>query len=146
MRAQMEEHRKNPVCASCHSRMDPLGFALENFDATGKFRTVDDSMSPIDTSGSFPDGTKFSNLTQFRAALASHPDRFAASLTERLLTYALGRGLEYYDMPVVRTITGDAARSDYRFSSLILGIVKSVPFQMRRSLEPPPTTVAAVRP
>ena len=146
MRERMASHRANPTCAGCHSLIDPIGFALENFDPTGKWRAVDASASLIDASGSFPDGTQFGNLTQFRAALVSQPERFVASLTERLLTYALGRGLESFDMPVVRAVTRDAADKDYQFSSLILGIVQSVPFQMRSFSVPSPSDIVAVRP
>ena len=143
MRERMAAHRKNPVCAGCHTMIDPMGFALENFDPIGRWRTVDDSMSPLDASGSFPDGTKFDGLKGFRAVLASRPERFVGALAEKLLTYALGRGLEYYDMPAVRTITRAAGRGDYRVSALILGIAKSVPFQTRRSLAPAASLSAA---
>ncbi len=146
MRERMAAHRANPVCAGCHSMLDPAGFALENFDSVGQWRTVDESEAPIDASGSLPDGTKFGDLTQFRAALIRRPERFVSALTEKLLTYALGRGLEYYDMPAVRTITRQAARGDYRFSSLVAGIVQSVPFQRRRLPTPAASTIAAVRP
>ena len=133
IREKMAAHRENPVCAGCHSMIDPVGFALENFDQTGRWRVIDPSMTPIDVSGSLPDGTAFTSLTEFRAALLDPPDRFARAVTERLLTYALGRGLEYYDMPSVRAITRAAADDGYRLSALIVGIAKSVPFQMRRS-------------
>ena len=133
MREKMAAHRENPVCAGCHSMIDPVGFALENFDQTGRWRDGDPSMAPLDVSGSLPDGTAFTNLTEFRAALLSPPERFAGAVTEKLLTYALGRGLEYYDMPAVRAITRAAADDGYQLSSLIVGIAKSVPFQMRRS-------------
>ena len=133
IREKMAAHRENPVCAGCHSMIDPVGFALENFDQTGRWRVIDPSMTPIDVSGSLPDGTAFTSLTEFRAALLDPPDRFARAVTGRLLTYALGRGLEYYDMPSVRTITRAAADDGYRLSALIVGIAKSVPFQMRRS-------------
>ena len=136
IRERMAAHRSNPVCAGCHAIIDPMGFALENFDPVGRWRDVDESMKAVDASGSFPDGAKFNNLGAFRAVLANQPDRFAAALTEKLMIYALGRGLEFYDMPAIRTVVRDAGRSDYRFSALILGIVKSVPFQMRRSLAP----------
>jgi hypothetical protein len=129
MRARMETHRKNPMCAACHARMDPLGFALENFNAIGKWRTTEGG-SPIDSTGAFPDGTKINNAAEFRQVLLGHRDEFIRTFTEKLLTYALGRGVEYYDMPAVRTIVRDAAPSDYRWSSVILGVVKSAPFQM----------------
>lgn len=134
MRAQMEEHRKNPVCAACHKVMDPLGFSLENFDATGKWRATDGG-SPIDNSGVAPDGFKLNGPTTLRKYLLSHPDQFANTVTTKLLTYALGRGVEYYDAPAIRKIMNDAATGNYKWSSLVLGVVKSAPFQMRRSRE-----------
>jgi mono/diheme cytochrome c family protein len=134
MRERMEEHRQNAICATCHQRMDPLGFALENFDAIGKWRTAEGS-SPIDASGVLPDGTKFSGPDDFRTALVAHRDEFVRTFTERLLTYALGRAVAHYDMPALRTIMREAAPSEYRWSSLILGIVKSRPFQMRAAPE-----------
>jgi hypothetical protein len=140
VRELMAQHRSNPVCATCHSMIDPAGFALENFDATGRWRKVDEAGMPIDASGVLPDGTKFSGLQAFQAALASHPDRFARTLVEKLLTYALGRGLEAYDMSAVRAITAEAASSDYRSAAIVLGIVKSLPFQMRRASAPAPAT------
>jgi hypothetical protein len=99
----------------------------------GKWRDVDEAFKPVDPSGALPNGTKFSDLAGFRAALLSHPERFVNNVTEKLLTFALGRGLEYYDMPAVRQIVSDASADDFRFASLIVGIVKSTPFQMRRS-------------
>src|SRR6185369_7432283 len=132
LRERMESHRKNPVCASCHNAIDPLGFALENFDAVGRFRTSDHGAS-INASGALVDGTKFDGPVLFRQALASQRDAFLNTLTERLLTYALGRGVEYFDMPAVRQIVRGAGTSDYRWSALVLGIVKSTPFQMRRA-------------
>jgi hypothetical protein len=128
MRERMAQHRKNPVCANCHSRMDPLGLALEPFDAVGGFRDV-----ALDTSGAMPDGTKFDGPGGLRDVLSGRPDAFAHAMIEKMLVYALGRGLEYYDAPAVRAITREAARGKYRFSSIVLGIVKSVPFQMRRA-------------
>ena len=134
MRAKMEAHRKNPVCASCHSMLDPLGFSLENFDAVGQFRASEgDGITPIDPSGVMPSGLKFSGPAGFRAALLEQEDTFAITLTQKLLTYGLGRGAEYYDMPAVRKIVRDAAPGKYRWSALVSGIVKSVPFQLRRS-------------
>lgn len=132
MRERMEQHRVNPACASCHRTMDPLGFALENFDATGLWRTSD-SGSPIDSSGVLPDGEKFQGPAELRQLLLSKRERFVTTVTERLLTYALARELEYYDAPTVRKIMRDAASSNYRWSSILLNIVKSVPFQMKRS-------------
>jgi hypothetical protein len=131
MRQRMEQHRANPACASCHKLMDPLGFALENFDAVGGWRTAQGN-TPIDASGELPDGTKFQGPSELRRILLSKRDQFVGTVTEKLLTYALGRGIEYYDMPAVRKIVRDAASSDYRFSAIILGIAKSTPFQMRR--------------
>ena len=131
MREQMAEHRADPVCASCHKIMDPIGFALENFDAIGGWRTEDAGV-PIDASGELADGTRVDGVVTLRQTLVSHPDRFAGTMTEKLLTYALGRGLDHHDMPVVRAMLRESARNNYRFSSLILGIVNSSPFQMRR--------------
>jgi hypothetical protein len=130
VRQRLEEHRKNPVCASCHARMDPLGFALENFDAVGQWRTTDANIA-INASGVFPDGTGFAGPAEFRRALLSHRDEFVATLCEKLLTYALGRGVEYYDMPAIRKIMRGSAPAEYRWSSLVLGTVTSMPFQMR---------------
>jgi hypothetical protein len=130
VRERMQEHRANPTCASCHNVMDPLGFALENFDATGRWRTTD-SGAPVDTAGKLVDGTAVNGPASLRQALMSHPDVFVRTLTEKLMIYSLGRGLDYNDMPAVRAIYRDAAKNDYRFSSLILGIVKSTPFQMK---------------
>jgi cytochrome c5 len=134
MRERMEEHRQNAVCATCHQRMDPLGFALENFDAIGKWRATDGD-ARIDASGVLPDGTKFGGPDEFRKALLVHRDEFVSTFTEKLLTYAIGRAVAYYDMPSLRAIMRDAGPSDYRWSSLILGIVKSRPFQMRAAQE-----------
>jgi len=132
MRERLAQHRANPVCAGCHSMMDPLGLALENYDATGKWRTRNESAQPIDASAVLPDGTAFSGPQGLETALLARSDRFLSTLTEKLLTYALGRGTEYYDMPAVRGIVRDAAGSDYRFSSgLIMAVVQSAPFQMR---------------
>jgi mono/diheme cytochrome c family protein len=130
IREQMAEHRANPVCASCHKVMDPIGFALENFDAVGAWRSRD-AGAPIDASGELADGTKVDGVVTLRRALVARPEVFVGTMTEKLLTYALGRGLDYRDMPVVRGIVRDAARHNYRFSSIVSGIVHSVPFQMR---------------
>jgi hypothetical protein len=129
----MELHRANPACASCHRLMDPSGFALEQFDAVGRLRTHTETGAPINASGSLPDGTTFEGAAGLRAALEQKPQRFVGTLTEKLMIYALGRGLEYYDAPAVRAITRDAAHDDYRFSSLVVGIVNSPPFRMRRT-------------
>jgi hypothetical protein len=130
MREQMAEHRANPACATCHKIMDPIGFALENFDAVGEWRTREAGGS-IDASGQLADGTPIDGVVTLREALVRHPENFASTLTEKLLTYGLGRGLDYYDMPVIRAIVRDSARSDYRFSAIVMGIVRSTPFQMR---------------
>jgi hypothetical protein len=134
LRERMEQHRANPVCASCHARMDPLGFALENFDATGQWRTRDGD-TPIDASAVLPDGTKFEGPAGLRAMLVGQPQQIATAVTERLLVYALGRGLEHYDAPAVRRIVNDAAQTGYSFQSLILGVARSTPFRMRRAEE-----------
>jgi hypothetical protein len=132
VRQRMEQHRANPACAGCHSRMDPIGFALENFDAIGRWRTTD-AGSAIDPSGVLPDGTRFAGPSELRNALLRNPDAFVYTITEKLLTYALGRKLEYYDAPAVRGITRQAAADGYRWSSLVLGVIRSTPFQLRRS-------------
>jgi mono/diheme cytochrome c family protein len=134
VRELLEEHRKSPACAGCHAVMDPLGFSLENFDGIGEWRGKDHS-GPIDASGQLADGTKVEGPVTLRQALLKRPEQFVGTVTEKLLTYSLGRGLEAYDMPVVRGIVRDAARNEYRFSSLITSIVKSIPFQMRKSQE-----------
>ena len=132
VRERLAQHRKNPVCASCHTPMDPLGFALENFDAVGEWRTHD-AGSPVDASGILADGSSFDGPAELRATLAGRHVQFVETFTEKLLTYALGRGLESYDRPVVRGISRDAEDDDHRWSSIILGIVNSTPFQMRRA-------------
>jgi hypothetical protein len=132
IRERLAAHRENPTCASCHSLMDPLGFALENFSAVGVWRKLDDTGGAVDASGTLPDGTAFEDVAEFRAALLSN-DLFVTTLTEKLLTYALGRGMEHYDQPAVRAIVRGAADEDYRFSALLLGVVQSPPFQLRRS-------------
>jgi hypothetical protein len=146
VRQLLEEHRKNAPCSTCHKVMDPLGFALESFNAVGEYRTKDAS-GPIDASGQLADGSKINGIVELRQALLKHPEYFVGTLTEKMLTYALGRPLEYYDMPVVRGIVQGAARDDYRFSSLITGIVRSEPFEMKRALDSdaPGVTTAAVQ-
>jgi hypothetical protein len=131
MREAMARHRANPVCASCHARMDPLGFAMENFDAVGQWRTRAESGEALDVSAVFQDGTKFDGIAGLREQLARRPEQFVIGLTEKLLTYAVGRKAAYYDAPAIRAIVRDAARSDFRFSTLVLGVINSVPFQMR---------------
>jgi cytochrome c5 len=130
LRALMEQHRANPACATCHRVMDPLGFSLENFDATGKWRTKDVA-GVVDASGQLADGTPVDGPVALRKAILKHPEQFVRTMTEKMLTYGLGRGLEYYDMPVVRSIARDAAAQNYRFSSIVMGIVRSAPFQMK---------------
>jgi mono/diheme cytochrome c family protein len=132
VRERMEMHRKNPSCASCHQMMDPLGFALENFDAVGKWRDLEGG-KPIDASGQTPDGHAFNGPAELRQLVVARQERFVAALTSKLMTYALGRGLEYYDAPAVRKIVRDAAPSQYRWSAIVLGIVRSLPFQQRMS-------------
>ena len=131
IRQQMEVHRANPVCASCHTKMDPLGFSLENYDAVGKWR-VGYAGSVVDASAVLPDGTKFEGPKGLQSILLSRKDQFVEALTERLMTYALARGVESYDMPAVRAVRYQAAKDSYRMQMIILGIVQSVPFQMRR--------------
>jgi hypothetical protein len=131
LRVQLEEHRKNPTCASCHRRMDPLGFGLENFDATGAWRTMDGKF-PVDASGSLPDGRTFSGPAELMTILKADRDDFARALTGKLLTYALGRGLERYDTKTVKEIAGRLPAQEYRFSALVLEIVRSLPFQARK--------------
>lgn len=147
VRERMEAHRKNPVCATCHKIMDPIGFSLENFDLTGKWRITDGGV-PIDSSSQMVDGTKLSGPASLRLALLSRSDVFVSTLTEKLMTYAIGRGLTYYDMPAVRAITRQAGRNNDRFSSIVLGIVGSKPFQMKmKPVEKTPSEVqsAALR-
>jgi cytochrome c551/c552 len=132
MRDRMAEHRANPACAGCHSLMDPIGFSLENFDAVGRWRTMEGA-ARIDASGALPDGTQFTGVDGLQNALLARPELFLNTFTEKLLTYALGRGVESYDASSVRGIVRQAKTNDYRFSSFILGVTGSVPFQMRRS-------------
>ena len=133
MREAMAQHRTNPACAGCHARMDPIGFALDNFDAVGRYRTISESGDPIDSSGTFPDGSKFEGMDGLRKVLLSRPEEFVLTMTGQLLTYSLGRSLEYYDAPVLRAIVRDARAQEYRFSTLVTGIVNSMPFQTRRA-------------
>jgi hypothetical protein len=132
MRQRMERHRSNPVCASCHAMMDPIGLSLENYDAIGRWRTLGESSAPIDATGLSPDGKRFEGPDGLRTVLMQS-DRFVSTLTEKMMTYALGRGVEYYDASAVRAILRDASRDDYRMSSLVVGIVQSPPFRMRRA-------------
>jgi len=134
LRAALEKHRASAGCASCHSRLDPLGFALENFDAIGKFRAMEDG-AKVDASGSLPGGINFEGPAGLKKVLMERQNYFVECISEKLLTYALGRGLEHYDLPVVRQVRREAAAKDNRFSELVLAIANSVPFQMRRSPE-----------
>jgi mono/diheme cytochrome c family protein len=146
LRERMEMHRSNPSCASCHRRMDPLGFSLENFDAVGKWRTSSDG-APIDPSASFPDGTTFDGIGGLRTLLVSHKDEFVQTLSGKLLAYAVGRGLDYHDVPAIRRIVRETAPSDYTWSSVVTAIVKSTPFSMGvASGEPRSTAEADQRP
>jgi hypothetical protein len=129
MRETMEMHHTNPTCASCHKIFEPIGLSLENFDAVGTWRTKDGD-NPIDPTGVLVDGTKIDGVASLRNSLVARSDQFARVVTEKMLTYALGRGIEYQDMPTLRSIVRDSANSKYKFSSMMLGIVKSAPFQM----------------
>ncbi len=133
VRERLELHRQNPVCASCHAQMDPLGFALENYDAVGKWRTIGEGGIPIDPSAIMADGTTISGPSGLARLFIDQPDLFASTVAEKLMTYAIGRGVEYYDAPAIRAIVRDSAAHDYRWSSLITGVVTSSPFQMRMS-------------
>jgi hypothetical protein len=133
IRERLAQHRKDPSCASCHSVIDPLGFALENFDVIGGWRTVDESGQPVDATGTTASGSKVTGLAGLRALLLEQPDQFPRTVTEKLLAYALGRRVEYYDRPAVRRIVREASAENYRWSSLILGIVKSPGFLTRAS-------------
>ncbi len=132
VRQRLEQHRANPTCASCHARMDPLGFALENFDPIGRWREADHGV-PIDAATVLPDGSKVDGPVAFRKALLARREEFVTNVVEKLLTYALGRGVDYHDAPTVRRIVNDAAVRDYRWSDIVLSVVKSIPFQMRRT-------------
>jgi hypothetical protein len=132
IRERLAVHRANPSCASCHDAMDPVGFALENFDAVGRWRTAEER-KPIDASGGLPDGSTFTGVAALEQGLLQRPELFAGTVAEKLLIFALGRGVEYYDAPAIRQIVRGAQRDNFRFSSLILGIVNSTPFQMRKS-------------
>jgi hypothetical protein len=131
IRERLAQHRRNPTCASCHSVIDPLGFALENFDAIGGWRTSDESGKPVDASGSTVGGDTIRGLAGLRGALLERPAQFPTTVTEKLLAYAIGRRLEHYDRPAVRKIVRDATTGDYRWSALVMGIVNSPAFLMR---------------
>jgi hypothetical protein len=133
LREAMARHRASPACASCHARMDPIGFAMENLDAIGKWRDRDAGNNPIDASGTFPEGTKFAGMSGLKQELLRHPEQFVGTVTEKLLMYAIGRNLQYYDAPSVRAIVREARRGNYTLSSLVLGVANSRPFLMRES-------------
>jgi mono/diheme cytochrome c family protein len=146
VRAQLELHRKSAVCASCHRVIDPAGFALENFNSVGQWRNTGADGAPLDVAGTLADGSAVNGPVALRQALASRPEAFTTVVTEKMLTYALGRGLEPSDMPVVRRIVKKAAQNDYRLSSVVLGIIESAPFQMRTKLEPAETVKGPAEP
>jgi hypothetical protein len=133
VRERLAEHRSNPTCATCHDMMDPVGFALENFDAVGRWRSLEEG-KPVDATGGLPDGSKFTGVSGLEEGLVNHPEVFATTVAEKLLTFALGRGVEYYDGPAIRKIVHDARATDYRLSSIIVGLTQSTPFTMRRTL------------
>jgi cytochrome c5 len=145
VRERLEEHRKNPVCANCHKLFDPIGLALENFDATGQWRSIEGGTggAPIDASGELSDGTKIDGVVSLRRALVKDPQLFVSTVVEKLMTYGLGRGMTAYDIPTVRAIVRQTAASDYKFSSIVIGIVRSPQFTMRLKAAPAATTVAA---
>jgi len=142
LRARLALHREAATCSTCHSVMDPLGLAFENFDAVGRWRTKELG-GDVDTGGQLADGTKINGAAELREVLLKKPDQFVETMTEKLTIYALGRGLEYYDMPVVRDITRQAAKQNYKFSAIVLGIVKSTPFEMKKVPAAKPAQVAA---
>jgi hypothetical protein len=137
VRDRLEMHRQVEPCATCHRTIDPPGFALENFNATGQWRTMD-AGSKVDATGVLADGTKLDGPVALRNAILSRPETFVGTMTQKLMTYALGRGLEPYDMPAVRGVVRDAKANDYCFSAIVIGIVKSVPFQMKMKVAPAP--------
>jgi hypothetical protein len=147
VREQLELHRKNPLCASCHRTMDPIGFALENFDAVGQWQSKTREGLPIDSAGMLADGTVIDGPVALRKALLARPDVFSGTVAEKLMIYALGRGLEPVDQPALRNVLRSAAKDSYAMQSLILGIVESRPFQMRTKLPntgaPEPATETA---
>jgi len=143
MRQALEKHRISPTCSACHQIFEPMGLALENFDAVGSWRTLDEGQ-PIDASGVLPDGTRVNGVNDLRKALGNYSTQFVQVVSEKLLTYAVGRGTEHQDMPRVRAITRDAAANGYKFSSLVLSIVKSDMFRMnQKAVAPAPATQRA---
>ncbi len=141
MRERLERHQSDPGCSACHKLMDPIGFSLENFDFIGKWRDADGA-APVDPHGEFIDGSALDGPAGLRSVLLERRELFVATVTEKLMTYALGRTVEYYDMPAVRAIVRAAADDDYKLSALVLGIVQSVPFQMKAKAEPAGSTQA----
>ena len=140
MRERMEQHRSNPACFSCHATIEPYGLALENFDAVGRWRTINENGEPVDASTVLVNGTKFEGLDGLRNIILANKDQFVQTATNRLLTYAVGRGLDYYDMPTIRKIVKESAPSNYNFSTLVVNVVKSMPFQMRKAPKPEQTS------
>jgi hypothetical protein len=136
IRERLAQHRTSPTCNNCHSAIDPLGFALENFDVIGGWRTIDEAGKPVDASGTTPGGTKIDGLAGLRALLLEDPEQFPRTVTDKLMAYALGRRVEYYDRPSIRKIVRDAGSQNYKWSAIILGIVKSPAFLMRTGKEP----------
>jgi hypothetical protein len=132
VRERLGLHRANMPCAGCHRLMDPVGFALENYDAVGRWRSMEEQKT-IDSAGGLPDGTTFQGIEGLQAAIMGRQEQFVSTFTDKLMTYAIGRAVEYYDQPSIRSIVADAKAKDYRFSSVVLGIVNSTPFQMRRT-------------
>jgi hypothetical protein len=148
MRQRLAAHRSNAVCASCHRTIDPVGFPLENFNAVGQWRDFEVDGQPVDASGTIPGAGEFRGIDGLENALLARPELFVEALTENLMTFALGRGVAYFDAPAVRKIVKDSKKGGYRFSSLILGIVEGTPFQMRRaelSEEPDATKIASIK-
>ena len=133
LRSRLARHRADPACSSCHNVMDPIGLAMEKFDAVGRWRNVDEGGEPIDSTGQLANGTPIDGPIDLKAALIAEPEMFINTFTNRMLTYAIGRGLEYYDMPTVRAIVDNAAEDDYRFSAIVQEIVKSAPFRMKQA-------------
>jgi hypothetical protein len=130
MKEAMQLHRANPVCAACHAKMDPIGFAMENFDAIGRWR-AEENGHPLDVSSTLPDGTKVDGVEGVRQLVLRDPGLFVEAMTSKLLMYALGRNVQYYDQPAIRVIARESARQDHTFASQVLGVVSSVPFQSR---------------
>jgi hypothetical protein len=131
-RERLAQHSKNAACASCHQLMDPVGFAFENFDAVGRWRTHEEGV-PVDAEGGLPDGSRFTGIDPLEEGLVKRPELFVGTLTEKMMTFALGRGIEPYDGPAIRKILREAKKREYRFSAVVVGIVQSKPFTMRRT-------------